>query len=285
MHDMDAERDAAVFGDLEPASAGRPRYGRRPYGRHVAPAEAGEQEFEAGRQIGEAPDVMADDAAAKVLRQRCGRSARAAHAAPAFRATDRARRGQRMVDGDDRHERDPRSGIRPRDRSAPAGVDRVDRKARRAVAQRCSAPPSASVKTDAGNCGKSTRSALRLAIRSGIGNIGVDRQRQFGLDVLGDALRRGANALARRRSARRASPDERRPASVRRGVLPERSNSGTPSDRLRASERLADRRLHPPEPSRGGRKTSGFRDRDEDAHLVERQGDSIIHHLQRWILT
>src|ERR1700722_8865654 len=70
MDDMDAERNGAVFGGLQ---AFQPTSGDMVgdhMDRHVAPAKAGEEKFEPGRQIGEAPDVMADDAAANgALRQ------------------------------------------------------------------------------------------------------------------------------------------------------------------------------------------------------------------------
>ncbi len=91
-----------------------------------------------------------------------------------------------------------------------------------------SAPPSASVNTVAGNWGKAPRSASRLFISSGIGNVASTAS-------VNSASRSSAMLCARARSAvalamiARASPTIAAPASVRVGVLVERSNSGTPS--------------------------------------------------------
>ena len=75
---------------------------------HVAPAKAGEQKFEPRRQIGEAPDVMADDAAAEtLLRQRRAVGQHQLDMRLQRFPRDRRRLArQRMVDGDDRDQRD-----------------------------------------------------------------------------------------------------------------------------------------------------------------------------------
>ena len=91
-----------------------------------------------------------------------------------------------------------------------------------------SAPPSASVKTVAGNWGKGEASRLEALHQQRHRERRVDRQSQFGLEVLGNALRARAQSRRARDDRARVAHD-RTPASVRVGVLVERSNSATPS--------------------------------------------------------
>ena len=70
MHDVKRQRDIRLIGDREPLQpAGRDVLGDH-VARHVAPAEAGEQEIEAGGEVREPPDVTADDSAGKILGKR-----------------------------------------------------------------------------------------------------------------------------------------------------------------------------------------------------------------------
>jgi hypothetical protein len=63
MHDIERQRDVLLIGDLKLLQpAGGDVLGDH-VARHVAPTEAGEQEIEAGGQVGEPPDVTADDPA------------------------------------------------------------------------------------------------------------------------------------------------------------------------------------------------------------------------------
>ena len=136
--------------------------------RHVAPAEAGEQEIEPGGKIREAPDVTAEDPADRFWVS----GVRSVSTSCTVRLERFARErlgqgGKRMVGRHHRPHGDARHELA--DKIARArGRDRIDREPRRAVAQpllRASREPRCS--TDAGRSGKATRSAFRLSMRSG----------------------------------------------------------------------------------------------------------------------
>ena len=84
------------------------------------------------------------------------------------------------------------------------------------------------MKTVAGKSGKALRSAFRLSISGGIGNIASTASVSSGSTSSAMLFARARNAPAETMSAR-ASPMSARPASVSRGVFPERSKSATPS--------------------------------------------------------
>ena len=218
---------------------------------HVAPAETAEQEFQSRRQIGEAPEMVADDAAAQVLGKGRSPGQRELDVALQRFAGDRLLRpGQRMVGGYDRDECDRGEKFRGNVRGRAARRAGRSPCAPRRCSRVSSAPPSASVKTVAGSFGKAPRSAReashqqrhREGRRRPRASIRARRPRR--------CSGRAHAAPWRCRTIARASRTIAAPASVRVGVFVDRSNSGTPSVVSMRLNGLADRRLHAPESSR-----------------------------------
>ena len=108
-------------------------------------------------------------------------------------------------------------------------------------------------------------------MRSGIGNMESTARVSSGSTSSAMLWCAGADSRARPRSATSKSPTSARPASVSRGVLPERSNNVSPRVASSVWDRLTNRRLDPAERSRRGRKAGRVGDRDENTHLVKRQ--------------
>ncbi len=236
--------------------------------RHVAPAEAGEQELEPGREVGEAPDVMADDPAAEIVGQRRAVREHELNVGLERRARDRLRLARERVivahDGRDvegaekirgevarvvrthRRDRELRHAFaQPLLRPAEVFGEDRDREPRELQAQRLEARDQRFVRKDRidGEVSSGSMSEAMLAAR---------------------ALSSSARSRRRRASLISASP-----ARVSRGVFPDRSNSATPrwdssaaidwltADCTRPSFRAAAEKL--PCVDRG----------DEDPHLVE----------------
>ena len=124
-----------------------------------------------------------------------------------------------------------------------------------------------------------TRRAARAGShQQGYREGGVDRERQFGLDVLGDAL--GAQTQRPGAVDDGASVlNDRRPGLVSVGVFVDRSNSATPERRLHGADGLADRRLDPAELREAAEKlpVSATATR---TRIWSRVSESIIHHLR-----
>jgi hypothetical protein len=268
VHDMDAEFDPVAFGGHEPLQPARLDMVGDHVQRHVAPAKAREQKFEPRRQIGEAPDVMADDAAGIVLGQRRAVGEDELHMRLERLPCDRFRGAcQGMVDGDDGNERDLGQEIRGEVARA-GGDDRIDRKADDALAQ-----PLFGAAQPLGEDGDRHLRELfaqRLEARhqQGVRKGRIDRERQLGFDVAHDARRARLHRAGAVDQALGVLEDHRpRAGEARRfpGAIEERHAQ----DRLERVDGLADRRLDAPEPPRGGREAAGFRDREENPHLVE----------------
>ncbi len=135
---------------------------------------------------------------------------------------------------------------------------------------RCSAPPNASVKRVAGNCGKGAAQRLQAFHQQGNWKHRIDRQRQLRLDVVGHAL--GARPQCAGPHDQRARVVDDCPPGLgqpRRLVRPVEERD--PKRRLERLNRLADRRLHAAERSCRGRKAAGVGDSDQNAHLVQRE--------------
>ena len=230
-----------------------------------------EQEFQPHREVDEAPDMRADDAAPHVLRIGVAPGQHELHVrfqilAPRGRPS-RASGWSAATTGD--------SAMRARNsastsRGGPA-EDGVDRHPRRAVAQALlgAAERLGEHGRRQGREGAAQRARLPSAAASE-----TSRRPRASAPARGrrPCSRARARIALARSSTARASSSTATPASVRAGVRASGRTSATPQRRLHRLHRLADRRLHAAELPRGGGKAAGFGDRDEHAHLVEGQG-------------
>src|SRR5208337_972181 len=136
VNDMGEELEGAELGELE---LFQPPLRDRPLdemGGHSAPAEAGQQKFEPGRQVGEAPDMVADDAAAEILGQRRPVGQNELDVRLEGLAGDRLRLlRQRVVDADDGDDVDRGEKISHQVAAGSGRRRRIDRELRDAVAQ------------------------------------------------------------------------------------------------------------------------------------------------------
>ena len=230
-----------------------------------------QQEFQPRVEVGEAPLPMADDAGTEAGAHRRAVGQHQLHLPLQHGARQRrlfAR--QRMARGHHRHGRDGhhefRLAVFRHDR-----VRRIERDARRAVAQPLLGPAQR-FRVD----GHRQQRKARLQVLERVGQHmhrehAFHRQRQLRLQLSRDAL--GAR-LERLGTAQQVARIVEHHAA---GIVELRHLAGAVEERhaeahFERLDGLADRRLDPPEPARGGRETAGFRHRFECPELVERHG-------------
>ena len=228
---------------------------------HVAPPEAGEQEFQARAEVGEPPDVVADDAAGQPdgdLRPVGEDELDLGLEIPARQLTAL---GQRMVGRDHGHRRDVDQKL-----GLVVGGKRqegnIEAEPGDAVAQPLFGASEPLGEERDGKSGKGLAERTQADHQHAVRKDRFDRQRQLRLDVLDDRLGARLEGLGPVDHAARVLEDDAA------GVIQLRYLA-VPLEQRRAErrfqrlDRLADRRLDAPQPTGGSRKTTGLDDRDQ----------------------
>src|SRR6185437_1726353 len=146
----------------------------------------------------------------------------------------------------------------------------VDREPGRAVAQPLLGASERLGEDGGGQKRKGAAQRLEALHQEGNREHRVDRQRDFRLDVRRHAFGAGADGPGARDQRARVA-DQRPPGIGQLRRLAGAVEQAEAECRLERLDRLADRRLDPPELSRRGGKASGIGDSDQNPHLVERE--------------